>query len=86
MSRTINAHCSVRTTSDLFLFILALMILQTCSADIFQAGGFTLEEPALRERVERIDGTEDSVYGLPVDLMCDLIAQAAETTPNNEES
>ena len=37
-----------------------------------QAGGFAVEDPDLRLLVDRIEGSFDSVLGLPVDLLCDL--------------
>lgn len=38
-----------------------------------QAGGFALEEPGLRSLVDKIEGSVDSVLGLPVDLLCTLV-------------
>ncbi|CAM9510624.1 unnamed protein product [Ascophyllum nodosum] len=42
------------------------------------AGGFALEDPDLRRLVERIDGSLDSVVGMPVDLVCGLIERAVQ--------
>ncbi|CAM9694546.1 unnamed protein product [Ectocarpus fasciculatus] len=41
-----------------------------------KAGGFALEEPGLRSLVEKIEGSVDSVLGLPVDLLCTLVERA----------
>lgn len=41
-----------------------------------QAGGFALEEPGLRSLVDKIEGSVDSVLGLPVDLLCTLVERA----------
>lgn len=37
------------------------------------AGGFSLDDPLLKKYIEKIDGTEDSVTGLPIDLTKKLI-------------
>lgn len=41
------------------------------------AGGFAVEDPDLRLLVDRIEGSFDSVLGLPVDLLCDLMRGAS---------
>lgn len=38
-----------------------------------QAGGFAMEDPDLLPLLDRIEGSPDSVFGLPVDLLCELI-------------
>lgn len=38
-----------------------------------QAGGFSLEDPGLEPLVDNIEGSVDSIFGLPVDLLCTLI-------------
>ncbi|CBN74646.1 conserved unknown protein [Ectocarpus siliculosus] len=40
------------------------------------AGGFALEEPGLRSLVDKIEGSVDSVLGLPVELLCTLVERA----------
>lgn len=42
-----------------------------------QAGGFALEDPDLRSLVDKIDGSVDSIFGLPVDLLRELVERAA---------
>jgi len=44
---------------------------------IHQAGGFALEDPDLSTLVEKIEGSVDSIFGLPVGLLCTLIERAA---------
>jgi septum formation protein len=39
------------------------------------AGGLMVEHPLVREHVERIDGTEDSVMGLSKDLVLELLRE-----------
>eukprot|EP00752_Nemacystus_decipiens_P004725 g4308.t1 len=41
------------------------------------AGGFALEDPDLGSLVDRIEGSVDSIFGLPVDLLCTLVARAS---------
>lgn len=43
---------------------------------IHQAGGFALEDPDLSTLVDKINGSVDSVFGLPVGLLCTLIERA----------
>ncbi|CAM9990838.1 unnamed protein product, partial [Scytosiphon promiscuus] len=40
------------------------------------AGGFSLEDPDLGPLVDNIEGSVDSVFGMPVDLLCTLIERA----------
>lgn len=42
------------------------------------AGGLMIEHPLVREHVERIDGTEDSVMGLSKDLVLKLLQELSE--------
>jgi septum formation protein len=42
------------------------------------AGGLMIEHPLVREHVERIDGTEDSVMGLSKDLVLKLFQELSE--------
>ena len=42
------------------------------------AGGLMIEHPLVKEHVERIDGTEDSVMGLSKDLVLQLLEELAE--------
>lgn len=42
------------------------------------AGGLMIEHPLVREHVERIDGTEDSVMGLSKDLVFRLLEELSE--------
>lgn len=42
------------------------------------AGGFTIRSPILQEYIDRVDGTEDSVTGLPKELTERLIHKAKE--------
>lgn len=44
---------------------------------LHQAGGFALEDPDLRPLVDKIEGSVDSIFGLPVDLLCALVERAA---------
>ncbi|CAM9495228.1 unnamed protein product, partial [Hapterophycus canaliculatus] len=39
------------------------------------AGGFSLEDPDLGPLLDNIDGSVDSIFGLPVDLLCTLIGR-----------
>lgn len=42
-----------------------------------QAGGFALEDPDLGALVDKMEGSVDSIFGLPVDLLCTLVARAS---------
>jgi septum formation protein len=42
------------------------------------AGGLMIEHPLVKEHVERIDGTEDSVMGLSKDLVLRLLEELSE--------
>ena len=42
------------------------------------AGGLMIEHPLVREHVDRIDGTEDSVMGLSKDLVLKLLEELSE--------
>lgn len=44
---------------------------------IHQAGGFALEDPDLSALVDKIEGSVDSIFGLPVGLLCTLIERVA---------
>lgn len=43
-----------------------------------RAGGFSIKNPILKEYVERVDGAEDSVIGLPKELTERLMEEAQE--------
>jgi septum formation protein len=42
------------------------------------AGGLMVEHPLVREYIQRIDGTEDSVMGLSKDLVLRLLKELSE--------
>ena len=48
-----------------------------------QAGGFSITDPLLEAYIERVDGTAESVIGLPTALTCRLI-RAAMASPAGE--
>eukprot|EP00743_Colponemidia_sp_Colp-15_P004779 GILK01005147.1.p1 GENE.GILK01005147.1~~GILK01005147.1.p1 ORF type:complete len:203 (-),score=29.14 GILK01005147.1:103-630(-) len=41
---------------------------------MYCAGGFMVEEPLLQPYIERVDGTIDSIQGLPITLLKQLLA------------
>ena len=42
------------------------------------AGGLMVEHPLVKEHIDRIDGTEDSVLGLSKDLVLKLLKQLSD--------
>lgn len=46
---------------------------------LFRAGGFSVEDPKLKDYIEKIEGAIDSVIGLPKELTRRLIAQAEKS-------
>lgn len=72
--QTSNAYLIPARVRFVFLPLVAWVVVPSCNA---QAGGFALEDPDLRLLVERVEGSVDSVLGLPVDLLCDLMKRAA---------
>lgn len=54
--------------------------------DIFnKAGGFEVRDPLLKPYVKNIEGTMDSVMGLPKELMERLMEEARNPTPRGKE-
>lgn len=49
---------------------------QQCPPPTHQAGYFALEDLDIGSLVDRIEGLVDSIFGLPVDLLCTLVTRA----------
>jgi len=50
----------------------------TCTDDLLEcAGGFMIEHPLMAPYVGRIEGGEDSVRGLPLELTLKLVREVA---------
>jgi septum formation protein len=48
------------------------------------AGGLMVEHPLVREHLESIDGTEDSVMGLSKDLVIQLLTEMKQKLSGNK--
>ena len=77
-SATINFRPSIADKNEKGLDLIDRLILDKAPV-LDCAGGLMVEHPFVREHLERIDGTEDSVMGLSKDLVMKLLQELKMT-------